>query len=156
MEQKMEALDLSIGIKSQKKFVNLGCLDAKGRKAKVEEDVIQEIKDQPIEEEIRFPLATHLAKKLVDKNPNLDFMNPDRREKLSDLYLSEPRALPGKEIKPLKNSRLDKFANNIEINFDLARNAQLKAIEALEQGERCRFLAFTKCFGFYKEQPCFG
>jgi hypothetical protein len=37
-------------------------------------------------------MATHLAKKLVDKNPNLDFMDPDRREKPSDLYLSEPRA----------------------------------------------------------------
>jgi hypothetical protein len=35
----------------------------------------------------------------------------------------------------LKNSRLDKFANNIEINFNLAANAQLKAMEALEQGE---------------------
>jgi hypothetical protein len=36
----------------------------------------------------------------------------------------------------LKCSRLDKFANNVEINFDLAGNAQLKAIEALEQGKR--------------------
>jgi hypothetical protein len=35
MEQKkMEALDLSIGIKSQKKFFNLGRLDTKARKAK--------------------------------------------------------------------------------------------------------------------------
>jgi hypothetical protein len=41
---------------------------------------------------------------------------------LSELHLSEPRALPGKEVKPLKNSRLDKFANNIEINFNLAAN----------------------------------
>jgi hypothetical protein len=72
----------------------------------------------------------------VNKDSNLDFMDPDRREKLSDLYLSEPRALLGKEVKPLKNNRLDKFASNVEINFDLVGNAQLKAIEALEQGER--------------------
>jgi hypothetical protein len=36
----------------------------------------------------------------------------------------------------LKNSRLDKFANNIEINFDLAANTQVKAMEAIEQGQR--------------------
>jgi hypothetical protein len=34
MEQKVGVLDLNIGIKSQKKFINLGCLDAKGRRAK--------------------------------------------------------------------------------------------------------------------------
>jgi hypothetical protein len=34
---------------------------------------------------------------LVDKDPNLDFMDSDSREKLSDLHLSEPRALPGKD-----------------------------------------------------------
>jgi hypothetical protein len=117
MQQKIKALDLSIGLKSQKKIFNLGYLEAKARKNKEEEDVIQEIKEQPIEEEIHFLFATPLAKKLVDKDLNLDFMDSDRREKLSDLYLSEPRALPGKEIKPLKNSKLDKFANNIEINF---------------------------------------
>jgi hypothetical protein len=44
MEQKMEALDLSIGIKSQKKFFNYSCLDIKACKAKEEEDTIQEIK----------------------------------------------------------------------------------------------------------------
>jgi hypothetical protein len=38
MQQKMEALDLSIGIKSQKRFVNVGCLYLKGRKDKSEED----------------------------------------------------------------------------------------------------------------------
>jgi hypothetical protein len=38
----MEGLDLSIGIKSQKRFFNLGCLDAKACKAKYEEDIIQE------------------------------------------------------------------------------------------------------------------
>jgi hypothetical protein len=40
----MEALDLSIGIKSQKKIVNYGCLDAKARRVKEEEDIIQEAK----------------------------------------------------------------------------------------------------------------
>jgi hypothetical protein len=33
MEEKMDALDLSIGIKGQKKFENYGRLDAKARKA---------------------------------------------------------------------------------------------------------------------------
>jgi hypothetical protein len=34
IQDKLEALELSIGIKNQKKFVNLGRLDAKGRKAR--------------------------------------------------------------------------------------------------------------------------
>jgi hypothetical protein len=46
MQQKMEVLDLSIGIKSQKKFINIGHLDE-----------LQDIKD-----------STHLAKNLVDKD----------------------------------------------------------------------------------------
>jgi hypothetical protein len=37
MEDNMDALDLSIGIKGQKKFVNYGCLDAK---AIVEEEIL--------------------------------------------------------------------------------------------------------------------
>jgi hypothetical protein len=86
MEQKMKALNLSIGIKIQKKIVNYGCLDAKVHRAKEEEDIIQEAKQQPIEEDEHFPRATHLARKLVDKDPNLDFMDPDRREKLTELY----------------------------------------------------------------------
>jgi hypothetical protein len=95
MEQKMEVLNLSIRIKGQKKFFNLGCLNAKSSKAKEEEDVIQENRDQPIEEEVDFPMAAHLSKKLVEKDPNLDFMDPDRREGLSELYFSDPRVLPG-------------------------------------------------------------
>jgi hypothetical protein len=31
---------------------------------------------------------------------------------------------------------LDKFANTIEINFDLAANAQVKTMEAIEQRKR--------------------
>jgi DNA topoisomerase VI subunit B len=44
--------------------------------------------------------------------------------------------LPGKEVKSLKNSRLDRFANNIQINFDLAANAQVKAMETIEHRQR--------------------
>jgi hypothetical protein len=130
MEQKMEALDLNIGIKNQKKFVNYGCLDTKIRRAKEEEDIIQKTKQQPIEEDEHFPRATHLAKKLIDKDPNLDFMDADRREKLIELYSQDLRALLTKEVKPLKFSKLDRFANTIEISLDLAGNAQMKALEA--------------------------
>jgi hypothetical protein len=46
--------------------------------------------------------------------------------------LSDPKALPEKEVKPLKNSKLDRFANTLEINFNLSANAQVKPIEAIE------------------------
>jgi hypothetical protein len=61
MEEKMDALDLSIGIKGQKKFVNYGGLDGKARKAKDLEDIIQEAREEPIEEDEQFPRVTHLA-----------------------------------------------------------------------------------------------
>jgi hypothetical protein len=37
-------------------------------------------------------------------------------------------------VKPLKYSKLDKFANTLEINLYLVANAQIKAVEAIEQG----------------------
>jgi hypothetical protein len=38
-------------------------------------------------------------------------MEPDRRERLTEYYSIEPKVLPSKEVKPLKYSKLDKFAN---------------------------------------------
>jgi hypothetical protein len=93
MEDKMDALDLSIGIKGQKKFVNYGHLDIKARKAKDLEDAIQENNEQPIEEDQHFPRATHLAKRLIDTDPGLDFMDSEKREKLIELYSQDPKAL---------------------------------------------------------------
>jgi hypothetical protein len=49
-----------------------------------------------------------------------------------NLYSQDPKALPSKEVKPLKYSKLDRFANNIEINLAAAGNAQVEALEALE------------------------
>jgi hypothetical protein len=43
--------------------------------------------------------------------------------------------LPGKEVKPLKYSKMDKFANILEFNLDIAANAQIKAAKAIEQGQ---------------------
>jgi hypothetical protein len=48
----------------------------------------------------------------------------------------EPRALLSKEVKSLKNSKMNKFTNTLEINLDLAANAQMKAIEAIEQNHK--------------------
>jgi hypothetical protein len=135
VEEKMDALDLSIGIKKQNKFVNYSKLDAKARKAKDIEDEIERNKEVPIEEEEAYPRTTHLAKRLIDVDPGLDFMEPEKREKLLDLYSQDPKALPSKEVKPLKFRKLDRFANNIEINLAAAGNAQMKALEALEQAD---------------------
>jgi hypothetical protein len=72
---------------------------------------------------------------LIDTDPGLDFMDSEKREKLVELYSQDPRALPAKEIKPLKFSKLDRFANNMEVNLAAAGNAQLKALEAFEQAD---------------------
>jgi hypothetical protein len=61
-------------------------LDQKGYREKAEEDKLQDIKEQPTEEKLIFPYLTHLVKNLIDKDPNLDFMDPNKREKLSEIY----------------------------------------------------------------------
>jgi hypothetical protein len=76
-----------------------------------------------------------MATNLVSRDPGLDFMDPEKRKRLTQYYSSDPKALPGKEVKPLKYSKMDKFATNLEINLDLAANAQIKAAEAIEQGQ---------------------
>jgi hypothetical protein len=82
MEDKMDALDLSIGIKGQKKFVNYGRLDAKARKAKDIEDTIQENNEQLIEEDQHFLRAIHLAKRLIDTDPGLDSWTQKKEKSL--------------------------------------------------------------------------
>jgi hypothetical protein len=115
-------LDLSLGTANKKKFINHNQLDAKGRKARKEEVENEDEEDQVDEENQNTPFSAHMAK--------------NRRERLTEYYSLEPRALPSKEVKPLKNSKLDRFANTIEINLDLASNTQIKAIEAIEQGHK--------------------
>jgi hypothetical protein len=130
--EKMDALDLSIEIKKQNKFINYGKLDAKAGKAKDLEDEIEKNKEEPIEEDETYPRSSYLAKRLMDVDPGLDFMDSEKRERLLSLYSQDPKALPSKEVKPLKYSELDRFANNIEINLAAAGNAQVEALEALE------------------------
>jgi hypothetical protein len=77
----MEALDLSIGIKSQKKIEIFGWPDSKGCQAKKEEAEIKNIEEQPDEETANFPYSTFLAKNLIEKDPNLDFMDQNRKKK---------------------------------------------------------------------------
>jgi hypothetical protein len=117
----------------QSKFVNYGKLDAKARKAKNIEDEIQKNREEPIEEDEDYPRTSHLAKRFLNIDPGLDFMEPEKRETVLALYSQDPKVLPSKEVKTLKFSKLDRFANNIEINLAAAGNAQMKALETLEQ-----------------------
>jgi hypothetical protein len=122
VKDKMEILNLNINIKIS---------ESQERRSRNEDE-----EEQPEKEVQRFPYFVHLAKNLLEKDPNLDFMDPSRRERLTEYYLSDPKVQPGKEVKHLKNSKLDRFADILEINFDLVANAQVKAIEAIEQGQR--------------------
>jgi hypothetical protein len=61
-------------------------LDVKARKAKDLEDEIQQAKEEPIEEDDDYPRSSHLAKRLIDVDPGLDFMDSEKSEKLLDLY----------------------------------------------------------------------
>jgi hypothetical protein len=74
VQEKMEALDLSIRIKNQKRFEIFGWLDLKGWKDQKEEAKIEDAEEQPGEEAAIFSYFTHLAKNLIEKDPNLNFM----------------------------------------------------------------------------------
>jgi hypothetical protein len=78
------------------------------------------------------PYTSHLVKKCLDKDYTFDFIEKSRRKKLMQLYSVDPSVLPTSEVKPLKFSNKDEFANTMEINLDMAGNAQTKSIEALE------------------------
>jgi hypothetical protein len=76
---KMEALDLSIGIKKQKRFENFGRLDSKGCKAKKEKAEIEDAEEQPEKEIQEYPYSAHLAKKLLEKDLNFDYSTGEIR-----------------------------------------------------------------------------
>jgi hypothetical protein len=117
VKDKLEALDLSLGIPSKKNFINHGRLDAKGRRARREEVENEDEEEQIGEENQDAPFSAAMAKNLVSRDPGLDFMDPERRERPTQYYSADPKALPGKEVKPLKYSKIDKFATNLEINL---------------------------------------
>jgi hypothetical protein len=132
IQDKLNALDLSLGIPNKKKFINHGQLDAKGRRARREEVENEDEEDQIDEENQEAPFSAVMSKNLVSRDPGLDFMDPERRERLTQYYLIDPKVLPSKEVKPLKYNKMDKFANTLEINLDIATNAQIEAAEAIE------------------------
>jgi hypothetical protein len=74
IQDKLEALNLSIGITNQKKIINHGRLDAKGRKARKEEVENEDEEDQLDEEIQNYPFSAHIPKNLMNKDPNLHFM----------------------------------------------------------------------------------
>jgi hypothetical protein len=76
-------------------------------------------------------------------------MEKSRREKLIQLYSIDPSVLPASEVKPLKFSGKDKFANTMEINLDMAGSLRKW---------KCRFrtLAFSKLDGIYKKCSFFN
>jgi hypothetical protein len=96
IQDKLEALDLSLGIVNKKKFINHDQLDTKGWKARKEEVENEDEEDQIDEENQDAPFSAHMAKNLVSKDPSLNFMEPNRRERLTKYYSIKPKALPGK------------------------------------------------------------
>jgi hypothetical protein len=57
----------------------------------------------------------------LERDPTLDFMEKQRRDRLTAYYSSDSKALP-----------------HSEVNFDLTANTQLKAVETTEQGHKVK------------------
>jgi hypothetical protein len=131
-------LNLVIDIPNKKKIDNYGSLDEKEKAAKAKKDQREKELEKNLDDDLDFdlnPYTTHMAKKCLDKDYMLNFMKKSRREKLIQLYSVDPSVLPASEVKPLKVSSKGKFANTMEINFEMVVNAQAKGIEALESGD---------------------
>jgi hypothetical protein len=62
VKDKLEALDLSLGIPNRKKFMNHGRLDAKGRRARREEIENEDEEEQIEEENQDTPFSAAMAK----------------------------------------------------------------------------------------------
>jgi hypothetical protein len=90
----------------------------KGRRARREEVENEDEEDQIDRENQEAPFSTVMAKNLI-RDPGLDFMNPERRERLTQYYSTKPKVLPSKEVKPLKYNKMDKFASTLEINLNI-------------------------------------
>jgi hypothetical protein len=63
----------------------------------------------------------------------MDFLDPVKRLALQKFYAKNPITMPIKEVKPLKLSKTDRFASNIEINADIIGNAVIAASQAFEK-----------------------
>jgi hypothetical protein len=47
-------------------------------------------------------------------DPSMDFMDQRKKISLQKLYNENPMAMPNKEVKPLRFSKIDKFATKVE------------------------------------------
>jgi hypothetical protein len=108
-------------------------MEDKARKDQREKELKENLEDD--EDFNQNPFTTHMAKKCLDKDYMLDFMEKLKREKSIQLYSMDPSVLPASEVKPLKFSNKDKFTDTMEINLDMAGNTQAKGIQALEGGD---------------------
>jgi hypothetical protein len=69
IKDKLEALDLSLGIPNKKRFINHGRLDAKGQRSRREEIENEDEEDQIKEENQEAPFSAVMAKKLDSRDP---------------------------------------------------------------------------------------
>jgi hypothetical protein len=73
IQDKLEVLDLGIGISNQKRFRNHGWLDAKGGKARLEQIEMEDEEDQIDEENQRYSFCSSYSKKYSKQGSNLRF-----------------------------------------------------------------------------------
>jgi hypothetical protein len=82
-----------MNIPNKKKFENYGRLDERGKAAKSRKDEKEkelEENDENNQELDLNPFTTHIAKKCLDKDYTLNFIEKSRREKLMQLYATDP------------------------------------------------------------------
>jgi hypothetical protein len=90
IQDKLNALDLSLGIPNKKKFINHGRLDEKDRKTRKKEKENKYNKNQIKNSNQEAPFSTVMTKNLTNKNPSLDF-KPRKKKKINLILFNKSK-----------------------------------------------------------------
>jgi hypothetical protein len=122
----------SMDIFEPKTFINIGRARKKDQE-KTLESIAKEVVDN--QDKLNKSYSDLFIERAQETDPGMDFLDPAKRVALHKFYSKQPQAMPIKEVKPLKSSRMDKFASNIITNTDIIGNAVITAAQAFESNE---------------------
>jgi hypothetical protein len=124
-----------MNIDESKSFINIGRIRKKDQD-KALENIVKEINDDKDKDGKTY--SELFIDRAQEVDPGMDFLEPAKRLALQKFYSKQPQAMPIKEVKPLKYSKIDKFAANIITNADIIGNAAIIASQAFETGNKAQ------------------
>jgi hypothetical protein len=118
------------GLENKKKFLNFGRLKEKDQPTALDQVGKKVQIDMANNNKSHLMLISDRARNV---DPGMDFLDTSKKVALNKLYLSDPVAMPAKEVKPLKFNNMDKFASDVQLNADLIGNASILLAKAIDE-----------------------